>query len=73
MVLKLIFDSQFVGTIEYTLHNVSEDDLTEEFIRSAFLKHLGIPYNNNCMYEIEEIDDSERAVNNSASVLSGGS
>lgn len=73
MVLKLIFDSQFVGTIEYTLHNVSEDDLSEEFIRSAFLKYLGIPYNNNCMYEIEEIDDPERAVNNSASVLSGDS
>lgn len=73
MVLKLIVDSPFFGTIEYMLHNVSEDDLTEEFIRSAFLKYLGIPYNNNCMYKIEEIDDPERAVNNSASILSGGS
>lgn len=59
MVLTLIFDAQFVGTIEYILHNVSQEELTDDFIHGAFLKYLGIPYNRHCFYKIEEDNDSE--------------
>jgi len=50
MNVKLIFDAQFIGRVEYIADiqsNYSDDD-----IKSLFPIYIGVNFDNNCSYEI---------------------
>jgi hypothetical protein len=51
MIVKLGFDSQFVGSWEDEFE--IPDNSTEEYIKNMFPDKLGIKFNNECYYEIK--------------------
>ena len=50
MKVKLVFDAQFCGYAEEIIE--APNDATEAFIKAQFDKYLGLPYDDNCYYQI---------------------
>jgi hypothetical protein len=52
MKIKLVFDAQFVGRVEYIIKTTNK--LTDKQIKGLSFKEFGIQYDDNCYYEILE-------------------
>lgn len=50
--VKLMFDAQFCGYAERIIEVPAEAD--EDYIKSLFPEEMGIPFDDNCFFEILE-------------------
>ena len=58
MKVLLVFNAQFAGKAETTVH--VPDNASDEYIKSLFEEELGSKYDENCYYEILSDKHSEK-------------